>query len=126
MLHSLLLLFSGVYYSVAILPQWMQFVSRFVPGTYILDGVRAGLMNGTPVTDLLPDVWPLLVMAVVLIPAGAYAFSLRRALRQAHRQAEEGRLMASDSRLARGVAAPRLVLSPRAAAGVLPAAKIRW
>jgi len=74
--NSLLLLFSGVYFSIAILPEWMQFVSKFVPGTYILDGIRAGLMNGVPVTDLLYDVWPLLVMAVVLIPAGAYAFSL--------------------------------------------------
>jgi ABC-2 type transport system permease protein len=75
-LNSLLLLFSGVYYSIAILPQWMQTVSKFVPGTYILDGIRQGLMNGVPVSDLLHDVWPLLVMAVVLIPAGAYAFSL--------------------------------------------------
>jgi ABC-2 type transport system permease protein len=75
-LNSLLLLFSGVYYSIAILPQWMQFVSQFVPGTYILDGIRQGLMNGVPVSDLLHDIWPLLVMAVVLIPAGAYAFSL--------------------------------------------------
>ena len=33
-------------------------------------------MKGVPVSDLLHDVWPLLVMAVVLIPAGAYAFSL--------------------------------------------------
>ena len=74
--NSLLLLFSGVYFSIAILPEWMQFVSKFVPGTYILDGIRAGLMNGVPVSDLLYDVWPLLVMAVVLIPAGAYAFSL--------------------------------------------------
>ena len=75
-LNSLLLLFSGVYYSIAILPQWMQFVSQFVPGTYILDGIRQGLMNGVPVSHLLHGVWPLLVMAVVLIPAGAYAFSL--------------------------------------------------
>jgi ABC-2 type transport system permease protein len=74
--NSLLLLFSGVYFSIAILPQWMQFVAQFVPGTYILDGIRKGLMEGVPVTDLLYDVWPLLVMAVVLIPAGAYAFSL--------------------------------------------------
>ena len=69
-------LFSGVYFSIAILPQWMQFVAQFVPGTYILDGIRQGLMQGVPVSDLLYDVWPLLLMAVVLIPAGAYAFSL--------------------------------------------------
>jgi ABC-2 type transport system permease protein len=75
-LNSLLLLFSGVYFSLAILPEWMQTVAQFVPGTYILDGIRQGLMEGVPVTELLHDVWPLMVMAVVLIPAGAYAFSL--------------------------------------------------
>jgi ABC-2 type transport system permease protein len=75
-LNSLLLLFSGVYFSITVLPEWMQTVAQFVPGTYILDGIRQGLMEGVPVTELLHDVWPLLVMAVVLIPAGAYAFSL--------------------------------------------------
>jgi ABC-2 type transport system permease protein len=75
-MNSLLLLFSGVYYSITILPQWMQVVARFVPGTYILDGIRKGLMQGVPIGDLIGDIWPLLVMAVVLIPAGAYAFSL--------------------------------------------------
>ena len=74
-LNSLLLLFSGVYYSIAILPDWMQFVAQFVPGTYILDGIRQGA-HGRPVRELLHDVWPLLVMAVVLIPLGAWAFSL--------------------------------------------------
>ena len=74
--NSLLLLFSGVYYSITILPQWMQTVAHFVPGTYILDGIRKSLIGGIPLDQLLYDVWPLLVMAVILIPAGAWAFSL--------------------------------------------------
>jgi ABC-2 type transport system permease protein len=82
-LQSLLLLFSGVYYSIEILPGWMQAVSRLSPGTYVLNGVRAGLMDGVPVTSLLGDVWPLLVMAVVLIPLGVWAFG--RAERYAKR-----------------------------------------
>jgi ABC-2 type transport system permease protein len=75
-LNSLLLLFSGVYYSIEILPEWMQFVAQFVPGTYILDGIRKSLIDGVPLAGLLHDVWPLIVMAVVLIPLGAWAFSL--------------------------------------------------
>ena len=65
-----------MYYSIAILPEWMQAVAHFVPGTYILDGIRQSLIHGVPLSQLLGDVWPLLVMAVVLIHAGAYAFSL--------------------------------------------------
>ncbi len=82
-LQSLLLLVSGVYYSVDILPGWMQVVSHFSPATYILDGVRAGLIEGTPITALWGDVWPLVVMGVVLIPLGVWVFG--RAERYAKR-----------------------------------------
>ncbi|MEO7117493.1 MAG: ABC transporter permease, partial [Candidatus Limnocylindrales bacterium] len=82
-LQSLLLLFSGVYYSISVMPQWMQVVSAFSPATYVLHGVRAGLMDGAPITSLFGDIWPLLVMAVVLIPAGIWVFG--RAERYAKR-----------------------------------------
>ena len=75
-IQSIILLFSGVYYSPDILPEWMQFVSQFSPGTYVLDGIREGLIHGTSVGDLLHDVWPLIVMAVVLIPLGVYVFGI--------------------------------------------------
>jgi ABC-2 type transport system permease protein len=73
-LQSVLLLVSGVYYSVDILPPWMQVLSRLSPATYVLDGVRAGLIDGTSLNDLLFDVWPLIVMGIVLIPFGLWAF----------------------------------------------------
>src|SRR4029077_5433823 len=82
-LQSVLLLVSGVYYSVDILPPWMQVLSRLSPATYVLDGVRAGLIEGTPVTELAHDVWPLIVMGIVLIPFGLWAFA--RAERYAKR-----------------------------------------
>ncbi len=82
-LQSCLLLVSGVYYSVDILPAWMQVLSRFSPATYVLDGVRAGLIDGVPVTDLAYDIWPLIVMGLVLIPFGLWAFG--RAERYAKR-----------------------------------------
>ncbi len=82
-LQSCILLVSGVYYSVDVLPEWMQVLSRLSPATYVLDGVRAGLVHGTPVTELLHDVWPLIVMGFVFIPFGLWAFG--RAERYAKR-----------------------------------------
>ena len=73
-LQSVILLVSGVYYSVDILPPWMQLLSKFSPATYILDGVRAGLIDGTPPSELTADLWPLVVMAVVFIPLGIRTF----------------------------------------------------
>ena len=82
-LQSVILLVSGVYYSIEVLPEWMQVLSRLSPATYVLDGVRAGLIKGTPVTELLHDVWPLAIAGVVLIPFGLWAFG--RAERYAKR-----------------------------------------
>src|SRR6185312_15111137 len=82
-LQSCLLLVSGVYYSVAILPPWMQVLSHLSPATYVLEGVRAGLIEGKPVTDLTHLIWPLVVMGIVFIPFGLWAFG--RAERYAKR-----------------------------------------
>ena len=82
-LQSVLLLISGVYYSIEILPPWMQVLSRLSPATYVLDGVRRGLIDGAPITSLFHDVWPLIVMGIVLIPFGLWAFG--RAERYAKR-----------------------------------------
>ena len=73
-LQSCILLVSGVYYSVDVLPGWMQVLSRLSPATYVLDGVRKGLLEGASVTALLGDAWPLVVMGAVLIPFGLWAF----------------------------------------------------
>ena len=82
-LQSVLLLVSGVYYSIEVLPEWMQFISQFSPATYVLDGVRAGLIDGVGIDQLIHDIWPLLIMAVVFIPLGLWAFG--RAERYAKR-----------------------------------------
>jgi ABC-2 type transport system permease protein len=82
-LQSCLLLVSGVYYSTDILPGWMQVLSRLSPATYVLDGVRSGLIEGLPVSALIHDVVPLLLAGVVLIPFGLWAFG--RAERYAKR-----------------------------------------
>ena len=73
-IQSVLLLVSGVYYSIEILPPWMQVLAHFSPATYVLDGVRKTLIDGVPLTDLWYDVWPLVIMAIVLIPLGVYVF----------------------------------------------------
>ena len=82
-LQSLLLLISGVYYSITILPQWMQVLAKFSPFTYVLEGVREALIDGTPITSMWNLVWPLIIMAIVFIPAGIWVFG--RAERYAKR-----------------------------------------
>jgi len=39
-------IFSGIYYPLAILPIGIQFVSRLIPHTYALEGIRLVMLNG--------------------------------------------------------------------------------
>jgi ABC-2 type transport system permease protein len=44
--RAILLLVSGVYYPIEVLPAWMQPLARISPATYVLEGLRAGLQRG--------------------------------------------------------------------------------
>ena len=72
--QSGLLLVSGVYYPISVLPGWMQVLSHLSPATYVLDGVRAGLTEGVGLADLGRDVVPLIGLGCFLIPFGIWAF----------------------------------------------------
>jgi ABC-2 type transport system permease protein len=82
-IQSVLLLISGVYYSITILPPWMQVLSHLSPATYVLDGVRGALIDGRPISEQAGNLIPLVVMAIVFIPLGLWAFG--RAERYAKR-----------------------------------------
>lgn len=71
---SLLLLVSGVYYPVSVLPPALQFFARYSPATYVLEGTRAALLDGAPTAALGRHVLPLLVMGAFAIPSGLVLF----------------------------------------------------
>ncbi len=73
-ISSLLLLVSGVYYPVAVLPGWMQPLALISPATYVLDGVRAAIIDGAGTAALWPELLALLAIGVVTIPAGVWVF----------------------------------------------------
>lgn len=74
-IQAMLLLVSGVYYPVAVLPSWLQFLSQFSPATYVLNGMRYTLLPdaevGSPVGEVL---LPLALMGLVMMPIGVYCF----------------------------------------------------
>jgi ABC-2 type transport system permease protein len=71
---ALMLLVSGVYYPIEVLPDYLQKISVFSPATYVLTGVRAALLEGTPSIELWPHIWPALLMGVIAIPSGLWVF----------------------------------------------------
>jgi ABC-2 type transport system permease protein len=73
---ALLLLVSGVYYPVKVLPDWMQVIAQYSPVTYALEGSRAALQDGVGLSQLWSSIWPLLVMGAVFVPMGLFVFHL--------------------------------------------------
>ena len=73
--QTCLLLFSGVYYPIEVMPEWMQAVAQFSPATYALVGIRASLMEGKGIMDQLGTLAPLLVIGAITIPVGVRIFS---------------------------------------------------
>jgi ABC-2 type transport system permease protein len=70
-----LLLVSGVYYPVEVLPQVLQSLAVVSPATYVLQGVRAALLDGAAMAALWPSIWPALVLALLTVPAGLWIFN---------------------------------------------------
>ncbi len=72
--QALLLLFSGVYYPVDVLPGWMRAVAKVSPATYVLEGIRAALLEGAPTRALWPSFLTLTVAGVALTALGLRVF----------------------------------------------------
>jgi len=72
--QGLLLVVSGVYYPVDVMPGWMQALATVSPATYALHGIRAAVLDGAGVGEVSGDLWPLAILGVVAIPAGLLVF----------------------------------------------------
>jgi ABC-2 type transport system permease protein len=70
--QGLMLVVSGVYYPVSVLPDWMQWISKISPATYALRGCRNSILYGAGLA--WADVWPLLVIGFFSIPIGLLIF----------------------------------------------------
>jgi ABC-2 type transport system permease protein len=70
--QGVMLAVSGVYYQVSVMPEWMQWIAKISPATYVLRGDRASIVSGAGIA--WADVWPLLIIAVLATPIGLAVF----------------------------------------------------
>ena len=75
---AVILLVSGVYYPITVLPGWMQPAALISPATYVLDGLRDALQHNAPIWSptIWASTWPLLISGVVSIPLGLWVFRI--------------------------------------------------
>ena len=72
--QGMLLVVSGVYYPVEVLPTWMEWLSKISPATYALDGVRDAILRGEGISMMWDEIWPLLIIGAISIPLGLWVF----------------------------------------------------
>lgn len=73
-------LVGGMLFPVSILPRWLQFIAHLNPVTYALDAMRAALLDGAKLSQIIAPVLMLLAFSALLLPASvaAFSWSLRR------------------------------------------------
>ena len=81
--QGILLLVSGVYYPLSVLPLPLDVIGHLSPLTYALSGVREALLSNAHLPAELPNIGLLLGLGIVLVPASIWTFNAaeRRAKR---------------------------------------------
>lgn len=69
-------LLGGVYFPIAILPGWLQFISHFLPITYAIRGIQLAVFRGYSLSELYAELLPLLAFTALLLPLSLRAFEL--------------------------------------------------
>ena len=72
--QGMLLVVSGVYYSVEVLPEPMQWLAVISPATYALEGIRDAILEGAAISTLWGQLAPLIVIGAISIPLGLIVF----------------------------------------------------
>jgi ABC-2 type transport system permease protein len=73
---AVLLLISGVYYPIDVLPEVLQKLAVLSPATYVLEGVRAALLEDAGMDRLITSIVPAVIIGLAAVPLGLQAFAL--------------------------------------------------
>lgn len=76
MIQAIVLLVSGVYYSVDVLPPWLRAFSYISPATYLLDGIRAAIIDGQGLAGVWDELLILAGFGLALVPGGIAVFAV--------------------------------------------------
>ena len=76
LVRGIFMIFCGMSYPLAVLPEWMRRIASLLPLTYAIRDIRAVTLSGATAADILPDLQILAVFAIVLPVTGYVAFRL--------------------------------------------------
>ena len=82
--QGMLLVVSGIYYPVDILPAPMQWLATISPATYALEGIRDAILEGAGLGALTQELVALAIIGVISIPLGIWTFKRGEAYAKKH------------------------------------------
>jgi ABC-2 type transport system permease protein len=74
LLRGLVMIFCGITFPISLLPGWMQSIAKWLPQTYLIHGMRAAAFSNAGITELLPDLIPLLLFGTFWLVVGYSTF----------------------------------------------------
>lgn len=83
LVRGIFMIFTGIAYPLAVMPEWMQGVGAWLPLTYATHAIRAVALNGDGVVAVWHDLQMLLLFAIVIpcLGYGIFTYTERRARR---------------------------------------------
>ena len=75
LVRGIVMVFCGITYPIAILPEWMQTVSKWLPQTYIIHGVRTAALSSEGIQAIDFDLQMLAIFGVIWLAIGYFLFN---------------------------------------------------
>ncbi|MBW1808112.1 MAG: ABC transporter permease [Deltaproteobacteria bacterium] len=84
LVQGLSYLLGGVYYPVAVLPEWGQMLANILPITHALEAMRLLLLKGASLGEVANSIFGLLIFTAIAAPLsiGVFLLALRRVKRE--------------------------------------------
>lgn len=73
----------GIVYPTTLLPAFLRTISKLIPITYTLEGLRKSLLLSAGLKEIMPQIIPLLMLVLILAPISIIflSYSMRKARR---------------------------------------------
>jgi ABC-2 type transport system permease protein len=74
LIRGLVMIFCGITFPVSLLPGWMQSIAKWLPQTYLINGMRSAAFSNAGIRELAPDLIPLLLFGTFWLVVGYFTF----------------------------------------------------
>jgi ABC-2 type transport system permease protein len=74
LIRGIVMIFCGITFPISLLPGWMQSIAQWLPQTYLIHGMRAAAFSNAGLTELTPDLIPLLFLGTFWLILGYFTF----------------------------------------------------